>query len=497
MTELNFAYAPREWAKPLHARLGQPSTRAIVAILHRRAGKSYFGAASIILGALSRAGSYGIIGPHRATMKAIFWPLLREMLQGIPNVDIRVGDLTVTVPVLDGSGRTSTISIHSAGDDNQGSNIRGLKFHGIFVDEVGNIGSDALWGEIWPTQSGLENPWAIFAGTPRGYDALADLFRSCDARPGWSGIQLGVYDTNIFSAEEIETTREAMPREQFEREMLVRLDVGTSNQLIKIEHVQACMARSLSQADHLDLKASQPLVCGVDVGRLNDASVIVLRRGHAVIDIVRVPSPCETQELAFRVLNICRQNDVDLLTVDAGAMGIAVCDVMRQIGLFPVPVNFGSRPDDPERYANKRAEVYDRMRAWTEKASSILPKDLRLQKELSATRFKLSSTNKLQLESKADIKSRLGTSPDAADAIALTFAVSESVAPSLAQRALDVLRDRDFTRGADGSRYSSVNKFPNREIDPYDDTHREVFDPFDDSGPTYHGYDTATPIPNW
>lgn len=505
MADIQFPYSPREWAIPMHKLLASTATRALVCILHRRAGKSYFGVASIVTGALTRPGSYGIIGPHRATMKAIFWPLLQELLADVPGVEFRVGDLQVSVPVLDGSGRKSTISIHSAGDDASGSNIRGLKFLGLFVDEVGNIGADALWGEIWPTQSGLENPWAVFAGTPRGDDALADLFRDTEGRDGWHGIQLGVYDTGLFSAKEIAETKAAMPTDQFLREMCVRLDIGDASQLIKVEDVQAAMQRTLPQAELRDLQKTQPLVAGVDVSRIGDDSVIALRRGHAVVKIIRVPAPIETQALAFRVLNVCREYEVDLLTVDAGSMGIAVIDVMRQLGLFPIGINFGGSADDPVRYLNKRAEIYDRLRAWVEKPNSVLPPDdLRLRKELTATRFKLNASQKLQLEAKASVKARLGTSPDAADALALTFAGS-ATAPSIIES--DAFAQASSRRGAedarvekgvDGSKYSSAR----RTAAYYNDQHQGSgeFDPYAEDNE--HGYARhygggQTSTPNW
>jgi hypothetical protein len=73
--------------------------------------------------------------------------------------------------------------------------------------------------------------------------------------------------------------------------------------------------------------------------------------------------------------------------------------------------------------------MWFRMAEWLKEGS--IPKDTALQSELCApTYHNNGAAMRLQLESKKDIKERIGVSPDIADALAITFAYP--VAPRLA-----------------------------------------------------------------
>ena len=83
-------------------------------------------------------------------------------------------------------------------------------------------------------------------------------------------------------------------------------------------------------------------------------------------------------------------------------------------------VNFGNKASKQLMYGNKRVEIWGAMREWLKDAS--LPADRFLKTDLIGPRVKPDSKGTLFLESKKDMKSRGLASPDAADAIALTFA---------------------------------------------------------------------------
>ena len=71
--------------------------------------------------------------------------------------------------------------------------------------------------------------------------------------------------------------------------------------------------------------------------------------------------------------------------------------------------------------------MYGRLRAWLRKGG-CLPPDAKgdeakgLSAQLTAPTYTFAQDVKLQLESKKDLRRRLGISPDDADAIAITFA---------------------------------------------------------------------------
>lgn len=98
-------------------------------------------------------------------------------------------------------------------------------------------------------------------------------------------------------------------------------------------------------------------------------------------------------------------------------------DVMRANGHSPVAVEFNGTSINP-RFYNKRAEMWWNMAEWV-KAGGCLPPIPELIGEMTSATYFFAPNGKLQIESKDQIKKRLGKSPDLADALALTFALPD------------------------------------------------------------------------
>ena len=71
-------------------------------------------------------------------------------------------------------------------------------------------------------------------------------------------------------------------------------------------------------------------------------------------------------------------------------------------------------------WGNKRAEMWGAMREWLRTAS--IPNDRQLKADLTGPMKKPDSAGTIYLEGKKEMKSRGLASPDAADALAVTFA---------------------------------------------------------------------------
>jgi hypothetical protein len=83
-------------------------------------------------------------------------------------------------------------------------------------------------------------------------------------------------------------------------------------------------------------------------------------------------------------------------------------------------VNFGNKSANAIMYGNKRAEMWGKMKEWLRTAS--VPKDRFLKSDLVSPMMKPDSRGTIFLESKKEMKARGLASPDAADAICVTFA---------------------------------------------------------------------------
>jgi len=165
---------------------------------------------------------------------------------------------------------------------------------------------------------------------------------------------------------------------------------------------------------------SAPIVVGVDPARFGaDATVIAIRQGRDILSIRRHRGD-DTMEVVGRVIDTIEEYKPALVVIDEGGLGAGVVDRLKEQRYKVRGVNFGNKSTKPMMYGNKRAEMWGAMKDWLKDAS--IPKDRYLKSDLIGPMMKPDSKGTIFLESKKDMKSRGLASPDAADAIAVTFA---------------------------------------------------------------------------
>lgn len=167
-----------------------------------------------------------------------------------------------------------------------------------------------------------------------------------------------------------------------------------------------------------------PLVMGVDVARQgDDESVIVMRRGRKMDKKIVKLQIRNTFHLSQVVNELIIKHRPDAVFVDGVGIGAGVVDTL--ISKFGhghiIEVQAGSRPNDAQLYLNTRIEMWDKMRQWLEVAD--IPDDIDLYTHLTTPEYGFERrSEKMKLEAKEDMKRRGESSPDVADALALTFA---------------------------------------------------------------------------
>jgi hypothetical protein len=165
---------------------------------------------------------------------------------------------------------------------------------------------------------------------------------------------------------------------------------------------------------------SAPIVIGVDPARFGaDATVIAIRQGRDILELRRHRG-ADTMEVAGYVIDAIEQFKPALVCIDEGGLGAGVVDRLKEQRYKIRGVNFGNKAKNQIMWGNKRAEMWGAMRDWLR--TGHIPTDRFLKTDLISPRTKPDSKGTLFLESKKDMKSRGLASPDAADAIAVTFA---------------------------------------------------------------------------
>lgn len=299
----------------------------------------------------------------------------------------------------------------------------------FLIDESGGI-PDAVFAAA---EGGLANAdeaegreaLLVQAGNPT--ETSGPLYRACTVeRDLWwvKEISGDPDDPNRAPRVSLEWAREQI--EKYGRDnpwVLVnvfgRFPPGQSNTLIAIDDAVAATRRTPDKAEFLE----EPLAMGVDVAAYGDDRTVFSWRRGAVAFKMEVLRKRDTMEVADQVAFHADRHHPDGIIVDQTGVGEGVVHRLKRMGLEPMGI-YGSNAairTEP-RCLNRRAESWWRMAEWMRTRGSI-PNDATLIKELAAPTYKFDSQGRLVLEPKADVKKRLGESPDLADALALTFAV--------------------------------------------------------------------------
>lgn len=168
-----------------------------------------------------------------------------------------------------------------------------------------------------------------------------------------------------------------------------------------------------------------PIVLGIDPARFgDDRTAIIFRQGRKAYGL-QTYTKKDTMEVVGIAVQLIKEHIPTKVCIDVGGLGAGVVDRLLELGYrdIVVPVNAGAKPYDANKYYNKRAEMWGELRQWLEDAPCELPNDDALHGDICGLKYTVDSNSRLRIESKADAKKRGVRSPDAADALCLSFAL--------------------------------------------------------------------------
>jgi hypothetical protein len=187
-----------------------------------------------------------------------------------------------------------------------------------------------------------------------------------------------------------------------------------------------------------------PLLLGVDVARFGkDSTVLAFRKGRDATSIPwQVYRGLDTVQIATRVAEALTKYKVDAVFVDGNGVGGGVVDNLKAWGHRVIEVQAGATPNDPDKYLNKRVEMWALTKEWLTIGS--IPKLADLLPDLIGPEYSYHPvTSKLCLETKEKMMDRGLASPNLADALAMTFA--QTVARNDARTSRSHSRTRQAT----------------------------------------------------
>lgn len=329
--------------------------------------------------------------------------------------------------------------------------------HGRYVlvifDEADGIPS-TLWNSA---TSLISNELSRFLAIGNPVNPASEFAEVCKPGSGWNVIKVSAMDSPNFTGEPcpeavsdelishvyVDEMRHKWGEDhpQYVSRVLAEFPSIAEGGLIPYAWVRAAMDRSLGKG--------YPRHLGVDVGAGGDASTYALREGNRVRIVSKDRNP-DTMQTTGKVIRILRETGADAAKIDEIGIGRGVADRTAEIAKDPAQdggtqtlaakvqgVNVGRaaigrpKPGQSDREALEEAKgafINLRAQGWWElrerfqdNAIDIDPDDEELAAQLVDIRFKHTSTGKLQIESKADMKRRGRPSPDDADAVMLAF----------------------------------------------------------------------------
>jgi hypothetical protein len=285
----------------------------------------------------------------------------------------------------------------------------------VIFDEASGI-DDAIWAVTagFFTENTPNRFWFAFSNPRRNTGYFYETFHS--KRDFWN--------TKVVDARTVEGTDKAVYQQiideygpdsaQAHVEVYGQFPSAGDDQFIGANTVDEAMKRVKYQ----DMSA--PIVIGVDPARFGaDATVIAVRQGRDIVKIIRHRGD-DTMTVVGYVIDAIEEYKPTLVVIDEGGLGAGIVDRLKEQRYKIKGVNFGNKSKNPIMYGNMRAQMWGDMREWLKTAS--IPNDRFLKTDLISPMMKPDSRGTIFLESKKDMKARGLASPDAADAICVTFA---------------------------------------------------------------------------
>lgn len=165
---------------------------------------------------------------------------------------------------------------------------------------------------------------------------------------------------------------------------------------------------------------------GCDIARSGeDKTVLALRYENAISELRRF-SKSDTMQTTGVIAGVIKGHGSGTAVIDVIGIGAGVFDRLKESEIKAYPFNASEKTYLKDRsgeleFINCRAAGWWNIRELLQNDEIMLPPDDKLIGDLTAPKWRVSSGGKIQIESKDDIKKRLGRSTDDGDAVVMAF----------------------------------------------------------------------------
>jgi len=190
---------------------------------------------------------------------------------------------------------------------------------------------------------------------------------------------------------------------------------STENQLIPYMWIEKAIDRKLEP----DL----PVELSCDVARFGNDTTVLYKRFGQVARIHKQLKKKDTMQVAGEIKFLLEEIKAQAAKIDVIGIGAGVCDRLKEQNVRVIECNNSEKPSkiNESKFFNLRSEGYWNLRELFKQGLIDIENNKLLIEELRAIRYTMHSSGRIIIESKDEIKKRLGRSPDFADALMYLF----------------------------------------------------------------------------
>jgi hypothetical protein len=187
-------------------------------------------------------------------------------------------------------------------------------------------------------------------------------------------------------------------------------ELSAGDTVIQSDWIRAAINREIVVED-------KPII-SADIARFGDDEIVIdFGKGFQLIE-QDVSTKHSLMETVGRIINARKKHNAKMLMVDDVALGGGVTDRLREMDEHVMAIN-GGVPPIQDKFVNLKTEMWWNARDLFATGKVSIINDPILIRQLGIVKHHYRSNGKIVIETKEDVKKRLGRSPDRADALIL------------------------------------------------------------------------------
>jgi hypothetical protein len=302
----------------------------------------------------------------------------------------------------------------------------------IIIDEAGGV-PKALWDAL---ETLMTNEYARILAIGNPDDPTSYFEQVCRPGSGYNVIRIDAFSTPNFTGEPVpKDVSEQLVSQTWVDERRKKWGIGSplyqSKVLALFPEISDDTLITPNMVRIAQAKKIEPTLTGqygFDIARFGSDETVGYRNQNGYVRRVYNKHKQDTVLTTNAIHMFMLGHGVDYVpaVVDVVGVGGGVVDQLRARDLNVIPFDSGEKAFAPKRFANRRAEVYWKLRQlFEEHRFDIDPLDEELAAQLTSIKWFVTH-GRIQIESKEQMKRRGLPSPDRADAFMMATSALDS-----------------------------------------------------------------------